>query len=254
MKKIIVLVVCGFLFLSGNSLFAQINFDDCFEIERLKAKSDGLGSVESADQASKVCKLKLGIESQVNTAQTPSVQNNTINKTGGFIGISPLHSGTYTSVIESTYSYTYESAYSSYSSARTSSSTSTKIFDSGLGLKVGYNSSNSRISYNNYTWNIDDAKIKNSLIIYDYVADSGFYYGVGIGNGTVEAGSFSESGIAFGFNLGYDFNIDESFQIGLGYLISSFGYTLENSTRYSTSKSDVNITTATLFLALTYRF
>ena len=50
-------------FISGNSLFADA-FDDCFEIERLKAKSDGLGAVESAEQASKVCKAKLGENSK----------------------------------------------------------------------------------------------------------------------------------------------------------------------------------------------
>ncbi len=60
MKKIIILfMMVGSLFFSGNSLFADA-FDDCFEIERLKAKSDGLGAVEAAEQASQICKAKLG--------------------------------------------------------------------------------------------------------------------------------------------------------------------------------------------------
>ena len=46
MKKIIGLLIFGlFLLFSGNSLFADA-FDDCFELERIKAKSDGLGAVE----------------------------------------------------------------------------------------------------------------------------------------------------------------------------------------------------------------
>ena len=59
MKKIIILFITGFLFFSGNSLFAD-DFDDCFELERLKAKSDDLGAVEAAEQASQICKAKLG--------------------------------------------------------------------------------------------------------------------------------------------------------------------------------------------------
>ena len=50
MKKIIGLLIFGlFLLFSGNSLFADA-FDDCFELERLKAKSDGLGAVAAAEQ------------------------------------------------------------------------------------------------------------------------------------------------------------------------------------------------------------
>ena len=61
MKKIIGLLIFGlFLLFSSNSLFADA-YDDCFEIERIKAKSDGLGAVASAEQAGKICRAKLGV-------------------------------------------------------------------------------------------------------------------------------------------------------------------------------------------------
>ena len=73
-------MMVGSLFISGNSLFADA-FDDCFEIERLKAKSDGLGAVESAEQASKVCKAKLGgTQSQVNTTQNNNLADDSKSK------------------------------------------------------------------------------------------------------------------------------------------------------------------------------
>ena len=53
-------LIFGIAFFISASLFAQDAFDDCFEIERLKAKSDGLGAVASAEQASKICSLKFG--------------------------------------------------------------------------------------------------------------------------------------------------------------------------------------------------
>ena len=89
MKKIIGLLIFGlFLFFSGNSLFAD-DFDDCFEIERLKAKSDGLGAVESAEQASKICRAKLGgSQSQGNTTQNNNLADD--SKSGGFASIGVL--------------------------------------------------------------------------------------------------------------------------------------------------------------------
>ena len=86
MKKIIGLLIFGlFLLFSSNSLFADA-YDDCFEIERLKAKSDGLGAVESAEQASKVCKAKLGeTQSQGNTTQNNNLADD--SKSGGFASV-----------------------------------------------------------------------------------------------------------------------------------------------------------------------
>ena len=55
MKKIIVLLMMVVaLFISGNSLFANA-YDDCFELENLKEKSDGFGAAAAAEQASQTC-------------------------------------------------------------------------------------------------------------------------------------------------------------------------------------------------------
>ena len=122
MKKIIVLLMmvdypC---FISGNSLFADA-FDDCFEIERLKAKSDGLGAVESAEQASKVCKAKLGeIQGQVNTTQNNNLADDS-KSSGGFASIGVL---------------------------------------SGVAIKGGYKFKNARIHYTNHAASLNDDDFK----------------------------------------------------------------------------------------------
>ncbi len=175
-------------------------------------------------------------------------------KKGVFVGVSPFHSGNFAVVEESIcMGCTFTST-----GTNQHSNTETESFGSGLGLKVGYNFPNWRVSYNNLTWNLKDdfdgIKIKNSLVIANYVFNSGFYLGVGFGTGTIENNNtgFSESGSAFGYNLGYDWNISESFQVGLGYLLSGFGYS--NTTSAGDVKSDFGIGIATLFIDLTYRF
>ena len=88
MKKIIVLLMMvGSLFISGNSLFAD-DFDDCFELERLKAKSDGLGYVEASELAIKVCRAKLG-----GTQRQTNTQTNAKKDGGLFVSVfaNPLY-------------------------------------------------------------------------------------------------------------------------------------------------------------------
>ena len=52
------LLVLGFLFFSGNSLFAQSDFESCLEIERLKAKNEGASFSESREHAKDFCNLQ----------------------------------------------------------------------------------------------------------------------------------------------------------------------------------------------------
>ena len=116
------------------------------------------------------------------------------------------------------------------------------------------------MSYNHYTWKIggdyerSDLQIINDIVKVDYVFNFGFYLGVGLGNGTAKTNYISESGSAFAYNLGYDYNIDDSFQVGIAYLVSGFGFTNTYTDRSGNYRQDIGIGIATLFLDLTYRF
>lgn len=180
-------------------------------------------------------------------------------KTGAFVGISPVHTGEFAvaesaeTVVSCNAGYTCDDLFPA--------STETESITSGLGLKAGYNFPNWRVSYNHYTWKIGgdygraDAQIINDIVKVDYVFNSGFYLGVGLGNGTLKLrNDFSESGSAFAYNLGYDYNIDDSFQVGIAYLVSGFGFTNTYSYASGNYRQDIGIGIATLFLDLTYRF
>ena len=179
-------------------------------------------------------------------------------KTGAFVGISPVHTGKFAvalsaETVSCNAGYTCDDLFPA--------STETESITSGLGLKAGYNFPNWRVSYNHYTWKIGgdygraDAQIINDIVKVDYVFNSGFYLGVGLGNGTLKLrNDFSESGSAFAYNLGYDYNIDDSFQVGIAYLVSGFGFTDTYSYASGNYRQDIGIGIATLFLDLTYRF
>ena len=59
MKKLLFMLLFGaFIFVfQGVNLFAD-DFSECLDLERLKAKSDGVTAKESVDQAERICKLK----------------------------------------------------------------------------------------------------------------------------------------------------------------------------------------------------
>ena len=172
-------------------------------------------------------------------------------KTGAFVGISPVHTGKFAvalsaETVSCNAGYTCDDLFPA--------STETESITSGLGLKAGYNFPNWRVSYNHYTWKIGgdygraDAQIINDIVKVDYVFNSGFYLGVGLGNGTVKTNDISESGSAFAYNLGYDYNIDDSFQVGIAYLVSGFGFTDTYSYASGNYRQDIGIGIATLFL------
>ena len=135
--------------------------------------------------------------------------------------------------------------------------------DRGLGLNLGYNFSKWRVSYNYYTWEIENTKINNNLVFADYVITNEklkFYAGVGIGKGTTEDknSSASESGDSIGFKLGLDYSISKEFQLGFGFLQSNFKYKIDNS--YSNEnttvidENNISITVSSYFLNLTTHF
>ena len=252
-------LIFGIAFFISASLFAQDAFDDCFEIERLKAKSDGLGAVESAEQASKVCSLKFGDVKKRDDADSLT----TPKETRFFVSLSPFHNAKVTLI--NNYSYEYYRSGPGYSSLRFGSgkSESEEKLDRGLGLNLGYNFSKWRVSYNYYTWEIENTKINNNLVFADYVITNEklkFYAGVGIGKGTIEDknSSVSKSGDSIGFKLGLDYFINKNFHLGFGWLESNFKYKIDNSysNEFTTviDENNISITVSSYFLNLTTHF
>ncbi len=77
MKKIVLflILILGFFLFALSSLLAQKNsFDDCFEVERLKAESEGANAEESINQAKEICNLKFNQED--NDATENSAEEN----------------------------------------------------------------------------------------------------------------------------------------------------------------------------------
>ena len=248
-------LIFGIAFFISASLFAQDAFDDCFEIEKLKAKSDGLGAVESAEQASKVCSLKFGDAKKTDTPESLT----TPKETRFFVSLSPFHNAKVTLINDLIYARRTSCCYY-YTYGRVESE---EKLDRGLGLNLGYNFSKWRVSYNYYTWEIENININNNLVFADYVAayeKLKFYMGVGIGKGTIENKniSFSKSGNSIGFRLGLDYFINKNFHLGFGWLESDFQYKTDNS--YSNEditvidENNILLGIHSTFLNLTYSF
>ena len=66
MKKLLFMLLFGaFIFVfQGVNLFAD-DFSECLDLERLKAKSDGVTAKESVDQAERIYKLKFPLDLQI---------------------------------------------------------------------------------------------------------------------------------------------------------------------------------------------
>ncbi len=87
MKKILLLyIVFGIVLYSSANLYAQDNFEDCFNIERVKAKDEGANSREAIDLAEKICKIKFdetkqnsGDETKQNSGTVTDSTDNTIS-------------------------------------------------------------------------------------------------------------------------------------------------------------------------------
>ena len=266
MKKIIALFIVGFLFFSGNSLFADA-YDDCFEIERLKAKSDGLGAVEAAELASKFCRAKLG-GTQSQTSQNSAIKSNTQKREGVFVSAVPVFSGQSISYKNKlTYSEDSVSLYDVNSPESTSTETGAEVRNestgiSGNGLKVGYQFQNFRVAYSRFQWEFTDISlnITGNLVIADFLAVSGFFVGAGIGRGEVSIPrsavpnipTTSNSGTSYTtkytissededillFNVGYDYGLNEKLQLSLGVLYAQFNPTITTIYNYGYDYSD----------------
>ena len=249
-------LIFGIAFFISANLFAQDAFDDCFEIERLKAKSDGLGAVASAEQASKVCSLKFGDAKKTDTPESLT----TPKETRFFVSLSPFHNAKATLINDRIYEYR-SSVVNRNESGQYEFE---EKLDRGLGLNLGYNFSKWRVSYNYYTWEIENTKINNNLVFADYVITNEklkFYAGVGIGKGTIEDKNSSasrRSGDSIGFKLGLDYSISKEFQLGFGFLQSNFKFKIDNSysNEFTTviDENNYSITVSSYFLNLTTHF
>ena len=152
----------------------------------------------------------------------------------------------------------------------TSKGSGDESINGGIGFKLGYRFPEWRLSLNQYNFEFADddfaPNVKSSLtlIIADYLHQSGFFVGFGIGTGTVENSdaNFSESGSATAINLGYNIKINEQANLGIGYLSSSFNYEDNSSRTYSCNAGICTVETkventfsiTTLYSELTYAF
>ena len=235
MKKIIGLLIFGlFLLFSSNSIFADA-FDDCFELERLRAKSDGLGAVEAAEQASQICKAKLG-GTQRQELQTPTKQNNTRLSGGFYIGVSYSISG----------SIQYDYVSPDGRNFATGSFGPVADIRNGLGYQIGYRFSELSFSYEFYDLEAQhdsgsEINVENSFIAIAYNKTinkwNGFIgFGVGTGKGErifTSGYTRSGSGSLFAGIVGLNYNINENIQLGVKNLRSFFTFIASDEWEYT---------------------
>ncbi len=185
MKKIIVLFLAGCLLFGGSGLFAD-DFDDCFELERLEARSDGLRDAAAAEQASQICKA--------NTAQNNNLADD--SKYGVFVSFN-LGGGTTTG-------NTIKGGLELHNN--------TRVYYENVNLTT--------------TMDGCDFKGTYSIYGADYIANSGFLIGVGYGEGTLKqtvegyegTHRLDEiSGPASAFKIGYLSNKKKGFQWGVNF-------------------------------------
>ena len=207
----------GFLlfFSCSASLLAQQSYEECIEIERLKAKNDGANFSESFEYAKEIC----GNKNQQNSTSTNTINkidNNFTNNEGFFVSLSVLPIA--------------------------SLSTTVKVGDittraeedgSGLSPKIGYKLKNAQIHFSIYNFTADDFRYAFIITGVDYINDNGFLAGIGLGSGSVVTNGTRCAncpGPASAINIGYK-NI-KSKGLTWGVHIASAGFTeSENITR-----------------------
>ena len=207
------LLVLGFLFFSGNSLFAQSDFESCLEIERLKAKNEGASFSESREHAKDSCNLQFEEKKEALSSEKQS--GFFISISSNFSGKGKYSSSSYQSqttvIFNSSSSYGCDTSgdtiFTGYFSDKICSVTATGYSPAGdpnvkdnLSYKIGYKFSNFRIYYTPYKAefeediSIDIYVVKNetkfNLLFADYLYQFNnfeFFIGVGLGNGKYEA-------------------------------------------------------------------
>lgn len=128
-----------------------------------------------------------------------------------------------------------------------------------LELKVGYQFSSWRISYDYSIWNFEEftADVKQfsfNKVVGRVRSNSRIYVGIGWGSGTVKYknNNISRPATAINTDLGYIYDVNEQFQINLGLSNKRLSYTENNPNRFLDGRYEIG--TSTGFLELTYRF
>ena len=93
----------------------------------------------------------------------------------------------------------------------------------GSGAKFGFQFENNwRLYFSNETFSKEEfADLTYNLLNADFIADNGFFIGLGLGSGEIDGG-FQHSGSASSFQLGWNFETGNFLSIEIGAKNSSF--------------------------------
>ena len=165
---------------------------------------------------------------------------------GVFIGITPLRYGSRSVTCAS---FRCEP----YRRERGISSKDDVNIGSILELKVGYQFSSWRISYDYSIWNFEEFTADVKQFSYSVRVNS-IHLGIGWGSGTVKYknNNISRPATAINTDLGYIYDVNEQFQINLGLSNRSLSYRENNPNHFLDGRYEIG--TSTCFLELTYRF
>ena len=91
---------------------------------------------------------------------------------------------------------------------------------SGTGLQFGYQfPEGNRFSLQLHNWKGGDSEVSSQMVIYDYFLTRGFYAGLGAGTIQLKALGKTESQTGFAVNLGWQYSLNPSLKLDLGYLL-----------------------------------
>jgi hypothetical protein len=192
---------------SISNIFGQSLFDDCLELERIKAKEEGIGYESAINLATKIC-LERRNKKSARTFNTSS--------SNGFISVNLFPIATLTN------SNSFNSRLSATADIIAQSNTG-----NGYNFKLGYKFSNVRVYYSPSSFSSGSATYSIEGLGIDYLAGNGFFMGLGFGSGSVvESTPTCENcdGTANIFNIGYLSNSDSQFHWGVNISSSSFSY------------------------------
>ena len=290
------------LFFSAN-LFAD-EYTNCLETKRKKVQSEGATFNESRDYAKEICNRQFNKKSEKKTdalsnnpksgffiSLSPTFSGKVTESYGDFHTKSSASADSttsygcmegfyegYNSISLATYlTNKYCESTNSYSSFVYNNNTDNRI---GL-IKIGYKFPKFRIyyTYNSFDWRCKNCRYKDKiyahLVFSDYLYKFNqfeFFIGAGFGKGKVvylynSDFDYSKDVSNIAYNLGLNYYFNKSIQIGVGYLNSTFQYTIpaevssedfwnDYGFTYVSNRSayDVIIKINTFTLDLTYTF
>ena len=91
---------------------------------------------------------------------------------------------------------------------------------SGIGIQLGYNFDNWRLSFTNYSSQAGDNKLTNQVLMADLFFNSGIYFGVGMTSANLDSILGSESKTAAAVSFGYQYVILKNLKLELSFYLS----------------------------------